>query len=31
VIISGRRKGHLADTVQANPGMHAIELNPNVS
>ena len=25
VIISGRRKGHLADTVQANPGMHAIE------
>jgi uncharacterized oxidoreductase len=27
VIISGRRKGHLADTVQANPGMHAIELN----
>ena len=27
MIISGRRKGHLADTVQANPGMHAIELN----
>jgi uncharacterized oxidoreductase len=27
VIISGRRKGHLADTVQANPGMHAIELD----
>jgi uncharacterized oxidoreductase len=27
VIIAGRRKGHLTDTVQANPGMHAIELN----
>lgn len=27
VIISGRRKGHLAETVQANPGMQAIELN----
>ena len=27
VIIAGRRKGHLGDTIQANPGMHAIELN----
>jgi NAD(P)-dependent dehydrogenase (short-subunit alcohol dehydrogenase family) len=27
VIIAGRRKGHLTDTVQANPGMQAIELN----
>jgi uncharacterized oxidoreductase len=27
VIISGRRKGHLADTVAANPGMQSIELN----
>src|SRR5471032_1553759 len=27
VIISGRRKGHLAETTQANPGMKSIELN----
>lgn len=27
VIISGRRKGNLADTVKANPGMQSIELN----
>jgi uncharacterized oxidoreductase len=27
VIISGRRKGHLADTVKANPGMQSIELD----
>ena len=33
VIISGRRKGHLADTVQATPGMHANDaaLNNNQS
>ena len=27
VIISGRRKGHLAETTKANPGMRAVELN----
>jgi uncharacterized oxidoreductase len=27
VIISGRRKGHLAATVDDNPGMHSIELD----
>jgi uncharacterized oxidoreductase len=27
VIISGRRKGHLDETVKANPGMHSVELN----
>jgi uncharacterized oxidoreductase len=27
VIISGRRKGHLAKTVEANPGIDAIELD----
>jgi uncharacterized oxidoreductase len=27
VIVAGRRKGHLSDTIQANPGMHAIELD----
>jgi uncharacterized oxidoreductase len=27
VIVSGRRKGHLADTTGANPGMQSIELN----
>ncbi len=27
VIISGRRKGHLAETTNANPGMQSIELN----
>jgi len=27
VIVSGRRKGHLADTTDANPGMQSIELN----
>jgi uncharacterized oxidoreductase len=27
VIISGRRKGHLAETVNANPGMQSIEMN----
>ena len=27
VIISGRRKGHLAKTLEANPGMDAIELD----
>ena len=27
VIISGRRKGHLADTTNANLGMQSIELN----
>ena len=27
VIISGRRKGHLAKTVEANPGMDLVELN----
>jgi uncharacterized oxidoreductase len=27
VIISGRRKGHLAETIKANPGMQSIELD----
>jgi uncharacterized oxidoreductase len=27
VIISGRRKGHLAQTTKANPGMKSVELN----
>src|ERR1700733_1719130 len=27
VIISGRRKGHLAETIEANPGMDSIELD----
>jgi uncharacterized oxidoreductase len=27
VIVSGRRKGHLAQTVNANPGMQFVELN----
>src|SRR5260370_15645344 len=27
VIISGRRKGHLAETTKANPGMKAVELD----
>ena len=27
VIISGRRKGHLAETTKANPGMKSVELN----
>jgi uncharacterized oxidoreductase len=27
VIISGRRKGHLAETLKANPGMQSIELD----
>jgi uncharacterized oxidoreductase len=27
VIISGRRKGHLAAMVDANPGMHSVELD----
>ncbi|HEY1925684.1 MAG TPA: SDR family NAD(P)-dependent oxidoreductase [Candidatus Acidoferrum sp.] len=27
VIISGRRKGHLAEVTKANPGMQSIELN----
>jgi uncharacterized oxidoreductase len=27
VIISGRRKGHLAEVIKANPGMQSIELN----
>ena len=27
VIIAGRREGHLAKTVKANPGMHSAELN----
>jgi uncharacterized oxidoreductase len=27
VIISGRRAGHLAETVKANPGMRSMELN----
>lgn len=27
VIISGRRKGYLAETIKANPGMQSIELN----
>ena len=27
VIISGRRKGHLAETTSANPGMQSVELN----
>lgn len=29
VIISGRRKGHLEATIQANPGMKAVELDVN--
>jgi uncharacterized oxidoreductase len=27
VIISGRRTGHLAETIKANPGMRSVELN----
>ncbi|MGB8988847.1 MAG: SDR family NAD(P)-dependent oxidoreductase, partial [Candidatus Sulfotelmatobacter sp.] len=27
VIISGRRKGHLAETTKANPGMYSLELD----
>jgi uncharacterized oxidoreductase len=27
VIISGRRKGHLADTTKANPGMQSVEID----
>jgi uncharacterized oxidoreductase len=27
VIISGRRKGHLAETTKANPGMNSVELD----
>src|SRR5438270_9646445 len=27
VIISGRRKGHLAETTNANPGMKSVELD----
>jgi uncharacterized oxidoreductase len=27
VVISGRRKGHLAETIQANPGMQSVELD----
>ncbi len=27
VIISGRRKGHLAEVIKANPGMQAVELD----
>src|SRR5260370_17027177 len=27
VIISGRRKGHLAETTKANPGMKSVELD----
>jgi uncharacterized oxidoreductase len=27
VIISGRRKGHLAETIKANPGMQSVELD----
>ncbi len=27
VIVGGRRKGHLAKTVAANPGMDAVELD----
>jgi len=27
VIISGRRKGHLADTIKANPGMQSVEMD----
>src|SRR5580704_6263949 len=27
VIISGRRKGHLAEVTKANPGMQSLELN----
>jgi uncharacterized oxidoreductase len=27
VIIAGRRQGHLAETVQANPGMRSVELD----
>jgi len=27
VIISGRRKGHLEETIKANPGMQAVELD----
>src|SRR5450631_729988 len=27
VIISGRRKGHLAETIKANPGMQSMELD----
>jgi uncharacterized oxidoreductase len=27
VIISGRRRGHLAEVTEANPGMHSIELD----
>src|ERR1700752_1337148 len=27
VIIGGRRKGHLAETVRANPGMESVELD----
>src|SRR6202040_1801220 len=27
VIISGRRKGHLADVTKANPGMQSLELD----
>src|SRR6202789_4543355 len=27
VIISGRRKGHLAEVTRANPGMQSLELN----
>src|ERR1700722_5797938 len=27
VIISGRRKGHLAGTIKANPGMQSVELD----
>lgn len=29
VIISGRRKGHLAETIKANPGMQSVELDVN--
>ena len=27
IIISGRRKGHLAETTNANPGMKSVELD----
>src|SRR5258708_39596794 len=27
VIIAGRRKGHLAETLQSNPGMESVELD----